>query len=55
LLDQLKAKNWDVISLFHEKLVELLRLYYFVGGMPEAVSNYIENKNLEEVRSIQQK
>lgn len=55
LLEQLKAKNWDIISLFHEKLVELLRLYYFVGGMPEAVSNYIENKNLEEVRSIQQK
>jgi predicted AAA+ superfamily ATPase len=55
LLAQLDLKNWEVISLFHEKLVELLRLYYFIGGMPEAVSNYLENKDLEMVRTIQQK
>ena len=55
LLEQLNLKNWEVISLFHEKLVDLLRLYYFIGGMPEVVSNYIENKDLEIVRTIQQK
>ena len=55
LVEQLITKNWDVISLFHDKLVAHLRLYYFVGGMPEAVSNYIENKDLEIVRSIQEK
>jgi uncharacterized protein len=35
--------------------VEILRLYYFIGGMPEVVSNYINHKNLETVRSVQQK
>ena len=55
LAKQISDKNWEVVNSFHEKLVEKLRLYYFIGGMPEAVANYIENKNLETVRSIQQK
>jgi uncharacterized protein len=55
LLKELINKNWQVLTSFHEKLTEKLRLYYFIGGMPEAVANYIENKNVETVRSIQQK
>ena len=55
LVEQLQNKNWSVISAFHEKLVEQLRLYYFIGGMPEVVSNYLENKDLEIVRTLQQK
>ena len=55
LAKQLADKNWPVLETFHEKLVEKLRLYYFVGGMPEVVADYIENKNLETVRTIQKK
>lgn len=55
LVEQVKNKNWDVINAFHEKLVYQLRLYYFIGGMPEVVANYLENKDLEIVRSLQQK
>lgn len=32
---------------------DLLRQYYFVGGMPEAVVEYIRSKNPETVRKIQ--
>jgi uncharacterized protein len=45
LANQLQNKNWELIAVFHEKLVEILRLYYFIGGMPEVVSNYINHKN----------
>lgn len=38
---------------FHEELTDLLRLYYFIGGMPEAVAVYAETKSFDEVRSIQ--
>jgi hypothetical protein len=38
---------------FHEELVKLLMIYYFVGGMPEAVANYANSKSFEKVRSIQ--
>ncbi len=55
LANQLINKNFELLNSFHEKLVEHLRLYYFIGGMPEAVANYIEDKNLDAVRSIQQK
>lgn len=55
LFDQLQNKNWPVIESFHEKLVELLRLYYFLGGMPAVVVNYLENKDLNKARAIQEK
>ncbi len=38
---------------FHEALTDLLRAYYFVGGMPEAVKYYARNRDMEEVRTIQ--
>ena len=31
----------------------MLRLYYFVGGMPEAVKVFIETQNVDEVRQVQ--
>ncbi len=37
----------------HEKLIELLKYYLFVGGMPEAVAEYVKNENLTVVREIQ--
>lgn len=37
----------------HEKLIELLRLYLFVGGMPEVVASYAKNGQIFTVREIQ--
>ena len=55
LKEQLEVKNWQVVDTFHEKLVAFLRLYYFIGGMPEAVENYIQYEDLNSVRAIQDK
>ena len=55
LKEHLEAQNWQVIEVFHDKLVDLLRLYYFIGGMPEAVNSYINHNDLREVRAIQEK
>jgi len=38
---------------FHEELLQILRLYYFIGGMPEAVAQYVKDKDLKKVRNIQ--
>lgn len=43
-----------VDEFVHGKMMELFRLYLVVGGMPEAVSKYIESNNLQEVMAIQQ-
>lgn len=50
----LKSKDWELISAFHSKLQEYLRLYYYVGGMPEVVSSFITDKDLTKVRRLQQ-
>lgn len=55
LAEQLANQQWNVVSSFHDKLLSLLRLYYFIGGMPEAVDSYVTSKDLEAVRAIQQK
>ncbi len=40
-------------EIFHNKLVTLLKYYFIIGGMPEAVSTYLKTENLEQVRSVQ--
>ena len=52
LLDLLKSHNWDLIHTFRDKYIDLLRHYYFVGGMPEAVASFASN-GLKNVRQIQ--
>lgn len=50
----LKSKDWELISAFQSKLQEYLRLYYYIGGMPEVVSSFIADKDLMKVRRLQQ-
>ncbi|MFH0922116.1 MAG: ATP-binding protein [Fibrobacterota bacterium] len=38
---------------FHNALIELLKTYYFTGGMPEAVASYAKFRDVEKVRAIQ--
>lgn len=49
----LEEQNFEITNLLHEKYVDLLRQYYYVGGMPEAVKKYVESGALKEVRRIQ--
>ena len=41
------------LEVFSQSLTKLLKQYYVVGGMPEAVAAFVENENFEEVRAIQ--
>ena len=40
-------------SEFSEKFIGLLKEYYCVGGMPEVVDRYVKNRDLNEVRELQ--
>ncbi len=53
LLEILQSKNWELVNAFHEKYGHYLRLYYFIGGMPEAMASYLQNQDLQAVRQIQ--
>ena len=50
----LQSKDYDTIAVFKDKLNDLLKLYYIVGGMPGVVSSFIENRNLAAARKIQE-
>ena len=45
---------WDSMRAMNEDLTELLRQYYFTGGMPEAVKVYVETDDVVKVREVQQ-
>ena len=53
LLDLLKKKDWPLVTSFKNKFIERLKHYYFVGGMPEAVSAFAQHTDFAEVRKIQ--
>jgi predicted AAA+ superfamily ATPase len=53
LAELLKSKDWQTIETFKDIFKDLLRQYYFVGGMPEAVASFMEDQNLAKVRKIQ--
>ena len=50
----LQQKDWEMTALFHTKLQEYLRQYFYIGGMPEVVSSFIINKDFSKVRQLQQ-
>lgn len=53
LVQLLNLKDWSLISAMKSRYIDLLRQYYFVGGMPEAVQTFIDTQNLDEVRQVQ--
>lgn len=55
LVELLRNNSWAALTPLRGMLTELLRQYYFVGGMPEAVKTYVERGDIWEVRSIHSK
>ena len=51
--DLLEAGDFKTITIFKQVYIDALKQYYYVGGMPEVVQNFIDNKDFNEVRNIQ--
>ena len=47
-------KGQSIEEIFHQKLLEAYDIYLIVGGMPEAVSSWVQYKDIERVERIQQ-
>ena len=47
--------DFQMITSFRQTYIDALKQYYFVGGMPEAVQSFAENKDFNEVREIQRR
>lgn len=53
LVELLHQKQWQLVTAYKTKYIEMLKQYYFVGGMPEVVVNYVQHSDLKEVRELQ--
>lgn len=54
LAEILRRQDQQMIQAFRDKLIDFLRQYYYVGGMPEAVASFVDSHNYQEPRKIQQ-
>ena len=51
----LDKQDYAMITSFKQTYIDALKYYYFVGGMPEAVQSFAENKDFNVVRDIQKR
>ena len=42
-----------LMDVFHQKLVDLFRIYLMVGGMPESVSTWVESNDYAQCKQVQ--
>lgn len=47
--------DFQMITSFKQTYIDALKHYYYVGGMPEAVQNFAENNDFNQVRNIQKR
>lgn len=53
--DLLANRDYAMITSFKQTYIDAIRQYYFVGGMPEAVQSFADEKDFNEVRNIQKR
>jgi len=51
----IESTDFEMMSIFRDKYTDWLKKYYFIGGMPEVVASFVENRDFAEVRYLQSK
>ena len=51
----LDSQDYKMITSFKQTYIEALKQYCFIGGMPEAVKNFTEERDFYEVREVQKR
>lgn len=54
-IELLQNGDFDMANTFRQTYIDMLKYYYYIGGMPEVVMNFVENKDFNEVREIQKR
>ncbi len=56
LLEEIISNKTDfkaITDILHDKLNKHLKMFLFLGGMPEVIQNYLDHKDITSVREIQ--
>lgn len=54
-VELMKAADYEMLTMFKQDIIDLLKQYYFVGGMPEVVLSFSSEKDFKKVRKIQKR
>lgn len=54
-VELLQKNDYEMAATFKQDYIDLLKHYYYVGGMPEAVQAFADDRDFNEVREIQQR
>ena len=54
-VELIQKGDFEMANAFKQDYIDLLKHYYYVGGMPEIVLRFSENKDFNEAREIQQR
>lgn len=52
--DLLGRGDFEMATTFKQDYIDMLKQYYYIGGMPEVVQNFVDNRDFNEVREIQE-
>ena len=52
-IDLIEKKDFQMISVFKNEFEKLVKTYCYIGGMPEVVQNFVDNRDYKKVREIQ--
>ena len=51
----LNYRDFQMIASFKQTYIDALKQYFFIGGMPEAVQSFVEERDFNAVRNIQKR
>lgn len=54
-VELLEKQDFSMATTFKQEYINLLKHYYYLGGMPEVVKTFIDNRDFNEAREIQQR
>ncbi|MDR1604078.1 MAG: ATP-binding protein [Gracilibacteraceae bacterium] len=54
-VELLQKGDFAMATAFKQTYIDMLKYYYYVGGMPEVVHSFSENRDFGEAREIQQR
>lgn len=52
-INLIEKKDFQMIKIFNDEFEKLVKMYCYIGGMPEVVQDFVNNRDYKRVREIQ--
>lgn len=52
-INLIEKKDFQMIKIFNDEFEKIVKMYCYIGGMPEVVQDFVNNRDYKRVREIQ--